>query len=78
MRFDDYTRLPLGTKVDGGAIKVCPECRKNGLAEEHSQKVFYTHLQSFDFNEHGQPHPIWVWHVRVGRAPTLKPLTPPV
>ncbi|MGA3130825.1 MAG: hypothetical protein ABSD59_08500 [Terracidiphilus sp.] len=31
MALDDYTHLPVGTKVGVVAIEVCPHCKRNGL-----------------------------------------------
>ncbi len=61
MRIDDYTQLPLGTKIDNGEIKTCPHCGKAGLAEQASGKMFFTHLQACGFNERGLPEMKWDW-----------------
>ena len=31
MALDDYTLLPVGTKIGGVAIEICPHCKRNGL-----------------------------------------------
>ena len=61
MRKDDYTRLPLGTKIDDGEITKCPYCGRNGLADTANGKTFYTHFQEVGFNEMGNPVINWEW-----------------
>jgi len=41
----DYTVLPMGTKAEGGEVKVCPKCKRRGLHVETSGHSFYTHFQ---------------------------------
>jgi hypothetical protein len=41
----DYTVLPIGTKVEGGVVRVCPKCRRHGLHIEMDGHGFYTHFQ---------------------------------
>jgi hypothetical protein len=41
----DYTALAMGTRVEGGVIKVCPKCERRGLHIEMSGHSFYTHFQ---------------------------------
>jgi hypothetical protein len=41
----DYTVLPMGTKVEGGEITVCPKCQRRGLHVEMDGHSFYTHFQ---------------------------------
>jgi hypothetical protein len=40
----DYTVLALGTRVNGGEIKVCPKCSRHGLHVEMDGHSFYTHF----------------------------------
>jgi hypothetical protein len=41
----DYTVLALGTRVEGGEIRVCPKCNQRGLRIEMDGHCFYTHFQ---------------------------------
>jgi hypothetical protein len=41
----DYTVLALGTRVDGGEVRVCPKCHRPGLNVEMDGHSFYTHFQ---------------------------------
>lgn len=41
----DYTVLPMGTRVEGGEIEVCPKCQRRGLHVEMDGHSFYTHFQ---------------------------------
>jgi len=41
----DYTVLPMGTRLEGGEIKVCPKCQRRGLRTEVDGHCFYTHFQ---------------------------------
>ena len=47
----DYTRLPIGTKIEDGEIGVCPKCGKRGLARKDVavKKVYYSHADTFGF-----------------------------
>jgi hypothetical protein len=49
----DYTVLPMGTKVEGGVVKVCPKCQKRGLNMEMDGHSFYTHFQSLSKDNPG-------------------------
>ena len=42
----DYTRLPIGTKLEEGEIQRCPYCGKPGYAQTISGKTYYTHSES--------------------------------
>lgn len=59
MRITDYSVLPVGLSLDGGEIKVCPHCGKNGLAEEVNKSMFFTHRQEVGWNENNQPVMTW-------------------
>jgi hypothetical protein len=59
MRITDYTRLPLGTKTDGGEVKTCTHCGKPGLAEEVDGKTYFTHVEAVGFNQQGSPEMRW-------------------
>lgn len=59
MRTQDFTRLPIGTKVGKAEIQKCPHCGKPGLAETVYEKMFYTHSQSVGMNEEGNPVISW-------------------
>jgi hypothetical protein len=41
----DYTVLPMGTRVEGGEVKVCPKCQRRGLNVEMDGHSFYTHFK---------------------------------
>ena len=41
----DYTVLPMGARVEGGEVKVCPKCQRRGLNVEMDGHSFYTHFQ---------------------------------
>jgi len=41
----DYTVLALGTKIEGGEIKVCPRCNRRGLHIDQDGHGFYTHFR---------------------------------
>jgi hypothetical protein len=47
----DYTVLPVGTKVQGGVVRVCPKCRRHGLHIEMDGHDFYTHFQVISKND---------------------------
>jgi hypothetical protein len=49
----DYTVLPMGTKVEGGVVKVCPKCQRRGLNVEMDGHSFYTHFQSLSKDNPG-------------------------
>src|SRR5690349_4384591 len=66
----DYTKIPVGTVDDFGIVQLCPHCKKNGLAQESSGKMFYTHYQASGF-ENGQPVMRWDWCPK----PTGRPIT---
>jgi hypothetical protein len=59
MKIDDYTRLPIGTKIDNGEIQTCPHCGKLGLLEEVDGKKWFTHSQARGFNSKGSPQISW-------------------
>jgi hypothetical protein len=46
MRTTDYTRLPIGTKLEEGEIQKCPYCGKPGYAQTINGKMYYTHSES--------------------------------
>ena len=60
IKIDDYTQLPIGTKVAKGEIQDCPHCKRRGLKETVNGKDFYTHSQWAGFNEEGHPELGWV------------------
>jgi hypothetical protein len=65
MRVEDYTGLPVGTKLEKGEIKVCPECGARGLAETSGNKEFFTHSQTTGLDGKGNPVVNWVMHERL-------------
>jgi hypothetical protein len=43
----DYTRLPIGTKLEEGEIQTCPHCGKPGYAQTTDKnKMYYIHSES--------------------------------
>ena len=46
----DYTKLPLGTKLQGGEIKTCPHCQRLGLELQQGAKTFYSHIDAMEFD----------------------------
>jgi hypothetical protein len=42
----DYTKYPVGSKIDGGEIQLCPDCKRNGLLDENNGEKFYVHSQA--------------------------------
>jgi hypothetical protein len=59
MQTNDYTRLPLGTQLEKGEIRKCPQCGKAGLAQES-----FTHTETYGLDEHGELITRWVSHVQ--------------
>jgi hypothetical protein len=49
----DYTNLPVGTKIDGREIQVCPCCGRRGLRTETYGVPFYTHRYGMTSDGHG-------------------------
>jgi hypothetical protein len=43
----DFTVLRIGTKAEGGVVKVCPKCGRRGLHVDMDGHAFYTHFQIF-------------------------------
>jgi hypothetical protein len=43
----DFTVLRIGTKAEGGVVRVCPKCGKRGLHIGMDGHDFYTHFQIF-------------------------------
>jgi hypothetical protein len=43
----DFTVLAVGTKAEGGVVRVCPKCGRNGLHVDMDGHGFYTHFQIF-------------------------------
>jgi hypothetical protein len=43
----------MGTKVEGGEVKVCPKCQRRGLNMEMDGHSFYTHFQDLSKNDSG-------------------------
>jgi hypothetical protein len=41
----DYTLVPVGTKIGGGEIKICPVCKKAGLAKQIEKVLVFIHLR---------------------------------
>ena len=44
----NYTKLPIGTKLDSGEIQVCTYCGKHGIAEKHDDKIIFVHGDVLD------------------------------
>src|SRR5580692_6415041 len=43
----DFTVLKIGTKAEGGVVRACPKCKRNGLHVDMDGHDFYTHFQIF-------------------------------
>lgn len=43
MKVGDYTRVPIGTKLEGSVIERCPHCGSNGLPVTVDGKTRYNH-----------------------------------
>jgi hypothetical protein len=41
----DYTRLPIGTKLEKGEIQICSYCGRPGYAQTIDGKKHYTHSE---------------------------------
>jgi hypothetical protein len=61
----DYTVLPMGTRVGGGEVKVCPKCGRRGLCVEMSGHSFYTHFQ---FKNTDDPRNVFIRRVECHMA----------
>jgi hypothetical protein len=62
MRINDYTKLPVGAKIDGAEVMVCKRCGKPGLAKASAEKLYITHCQAVWFDQRGVPVVNWEWH----------------
>lgn len=51
----DYTLLPIGTKIGQGEIKICPLCKKAGLAKQVDKVLFFRHAEWAGVNPDGFP-----------------------
>ena len=51
---NDYTVLPVGTKIDRAEIQTCPICGKNGLAIGIGGEVFYAHTNTITEDARGR------------------------
>jgi hypothetical protein len=40
---NDYTELPIGTRIDKGEIVICPYCHRHGLKVFVNDVAFYNH-----------------------------------
>ena len=43
----DFTVVRIGTKAEGGVVRACPKCGRNGLHVDMDGHDFYTHFQIF-------------------------------
>lgn len=43
----DYTKLPIGKKLENGEIQECPHCGQRALLEITDGKKWYTHRCGF-------------------------------
>lgn len=43
MQIDDYTALPIGTKIETGEVKICIYCGRRGLTEKKDGKLVFLH-----------------------------------
>ena len=70
----DYTVLPMGTRVEGGEVRVCPKCRRPGLNVEMDGHSFYTHFQILNKDD---PRNVFIrrveCHLLAGEIPARNP-----
>ena len=59
MKTTDYTKLPIGTKVEDGTIQLCPHCGRHGVAEEVYGKTFFTHSYWRGYDQRDNPQMGW-------------------
>jgi hypothetical protein len=59
IRVRDFTRLPLGTNLGSGEIKVCEHCGRFGIAEVESGKTFFTHSETVGYDAESNPVLKW-------------------
>jgi hypothetical protein len=52
---EDFSKLPVGTKIDRGTVQMCPHCKKFGLLEETGGIQWYTHSQWRGYDEDFNP-----------------------
>jgi hypothetical protein len=67
----DYSRINLGTQMDGGIVGTCPACLRAGLAETVNGRTFYTHRVAFGFNMEGEPVVEWDMCPRIANLRTI-------
>lgn len=53
MKVRDFSKMPVGTKVQDGEIQICPHCGRAALLERVDDKEFFTHSQTVGINEKG-------------------------
>jgi hypothetical protein len=51
----DYTLLPVGTKIGRDEIKICPVCKKAGLAKQMEESLFFIHSRWAGVTRDGFP-----------------------
>lgn len=51
MRRTDFTKLPVGTKLDNGEVEACPHCGRAGMVEKVDGNTFYVHSEAVGINE---------------------------
>ena len=51
----DYTLLSIGTKIGRGEIKICPLCKRAGLARQMDEVLLFTHAEWAGVNRDGFP-----------------------
>jgi len=51
IRGKDYRKLPIGTKLGGKEIGLCPHCGQHGLVEEKDGTTFYVHIDAVELEE---------------------------
>lgn len=56
---ENFSLLPIGTKVGKNTIERCPHCEKAGLKESDKENVWYVHSQWRGYNEEGLPIVGW-------------------
>lgn len=51
----DYTLVPIGTKIGLGEIKICPMCKRAGLAGSVDEVQVFTHILRAGISRDGFP-----------------------
>jgi hypothetical protein len=69
----DFTVLRAGTKAEGGVVRACPKCGRNGLHVEMDGHDFYTHFQIFSKDD---PRNLFLRRVECHMSQADRPIDP--